>query len=131
MKILSVHNYYGRYVQGGDANVMEAEAQLLTEYGHVVSKYVRTNAEIYEDGSLADKIAAIRNMAWSKKSYAEIRRVIQDGHPDVMHVHNYWLVLSPSVFAAAKDCGVATVLTLHSYRLICPGNHLSRNGRVL
>lgn len=130
MKILIVHNHYGRYAPGGDTNVMEAEAKLLSEHGHIVSKYERTNAEIYEDGTLAEKIAAFRNIAWSKKSYAETRKIIQDIRPDIMHVHNNWLVLSPSIFAAAKDCGVATVFTLHNYRLICPGNHLLRNGRI-
>jgi glycosyltransferase involved in cell wall biosynthesis len=47
-----------------------------------------------------------------------------------MHVHNYWLVLTPSIFAAAKDCGVKTVLTLHNYRLICPGGQFLKNGKV-
>ena len=130
MKILSVHNYYGRYAPGGDVNAMEAEAQLLIDHGHAVSKYARTNAEIYEDGTLAEKIAAFRNTAWSKRSYTEIKGIIQTIRPDIMHVHNYWLVLSPSIFAAAKDCGVATIFTLHNYRLICPGNHLLRNGRI-
>jgi glycosyltransferase involved in cell wall biosynthesis len=130
MRILIVHNHYGRFAQGGEANVMEAEARLLTEHGHDVMKYERTNAEIYEEGSLADKIRALHEVAWSEKSYLEIKKVIREFKPDIMHVHNYWLVLTPSIFAAAKECGVSTVLTLHNYRLICPGNQLLRNGKV-
>ena len=109
---------------------MNAETKLLAEHGHEVMKYERTNAEIYEDGSLADKIRAFRDVAWSEKSYREIKKVIEGFRPDIMHVHNYWLVLTPSIFAAAKDCGVKTVFTLHNYRLICPGNQLSKNGKV-
>jgi len=127
MKILIVHNHYGRFAQGGEANVMNAEARLLTEHGHEVMKYERTNAEIYEDGSLVDKVRAFCDVGWSEKSYQEIRKVIQDFDPDIMHVHNYWLALTPSIFAAAKECGVKTVLTLHNYRLICPGNQFMRN----
>ena len=107
---------------------MNSEARLLTEHGHDVMKYERTNAEIYEDGSLADKIRAFRDVAWSEKSYREIQKVIQDFRPDVMHVHNYKFILTPSIFAAAKDEGVATVLTLHNYRLICPGGQCRKSG---
>jgi len=109
---------------------MEAEAHLLTEHGHDVMKYERTNAEIYEDGTFADKIRALRDVAWSEKSYREIKNVIQNFRPDIMHVHNYWLILTPSILAAAKDCNVATVLTLHNYRLICPGNQMLCNGSI-
>ena len=38
--------------------------------------------------------------------------------------------LSPSVLGAAKDEGVPTVMTLHNYRLICPGALLMRGGKV-
>jgi glycogen synthase len=109
---------------------MEAEAHLLTEHGHDVMKYERTNAEIYEDGTFADKIRALRDVAWSEKSYREIKNVIQNFRPDIMHVHNYWLILTPSILAAAKDCNVATVLTLHNYRLIRPGNQMLCNGSI-
>ncbi|MFH0958675.1 MAG: glycosyltransferase family 4 protein [Pseudomonadota bacterium] len=129
MRVLIVHNHYGRFAQGGEANVMEAEARLLTAHGHDVMKYERTNAEIYEDGTLADKIRAFRDVTWSAKSYREVKSVIQDFRPDIMHVHNYWLVLTPSIFAAAKSCGVKTVVTLHNYRMICPGVLFLRNGK--
>jgi len=130
MRILIVHNHYGRYAQGGEENVMNAEVKLIQEHGHEVMKYERTNAEIYEDGSLVDKIRAFHDVAWSGKSYQEIKKVIHNFKPDIMHVHNYWLVLTPSIFAAAKDCGVKTVLTLHNYRLICPGGQFLKNGKV-
>jgi glycosyltransferase involved in cell wall biosynthesis len=130
LRILIVHNHYGRFAQGGEANVVNAEAKLLAEHGHEVMKYERTNAEIYEDGSLRDKLRAFRDVTWSEKSYREIKKVIQEFMPDIMHVHNYWLVLSPSIFAAAKSLGVKTVFTLHNYRLICPGNQLLRGGKV-
>jgi len=109
---------------------MNAEAKLLLDHGHEVIKYERTNSEIYEEGGIRDKIYAFRNVAWSEKSYRKIKSVIKEFQPDIMHVHNYWLVLTPSIFAAAKDCRVGTVLSLHNYRLICPGNQLLRNGKV-
>ncbi|MDY0040778.1 MAG: glycosyltransferase family 4 protein [Desulforhabdus sp.] len=130
MRILVVHNHYGRYAQGGEANVMNAEARLLRDHGHQVMKYERTNAEIYEDGTIADKLGALRNLTWSERSYREINKVIQAFKPDVMHVHNYKWLLSPSIFAAAKDRGVATVHTLHNYWMCAPCAALMRQGVI-
>jgi glycosyltransferase involved in cell wall biosynthesis len=128
MRILLVHNHYGRYATGGEAAVMQAEASLLEAHGHVVIKYERTNAEIEEAGLLG-KIKVARDVAWSKAGYEAIKQVVDKFKPDVMHVHNYWFVLTPSIFDAAKNLGVATVLTLHNYRLICPGNQFLRNNK--
>jgi glycosyltransferase involved in cell wall biosynthesis len=48
--------------------------------------------------------------------------------PDVVHVHNFFPLLSPGIHAAARAAGCATVQTLHNYRLICPGAFLMRDG---
>lgn len=130
MKILIVHNHYGDYAIGGEANVMNAEAKLLDDHGHEVTKYERSNSEIYESCTLTEKIKSFYNIAWSEKSYREIQKVIKSFHPDVMHVHNYKYILTPSIFSAAKDLGVSTILTLHNYRLACPGGQFLRNGCV-
>ena len=126
MRVLLVHNHYGRFAVGGEANVMEAEAKLLESHGHTVMKYERTNAEI-TDGGLMSRLNAFFQVAWSSLGYEAIRKAVVEFKPDIMHVHNYWPLLTPSIFAAAKDNGVATVLTLHNYRLICPGVLFLRN----
>lgn len=106
--------------------MMEAEVRLLESHEHTVMKYERTNAEI-TDGGLIRKLNAFFQVTWSPLGYEAIRKVIVEFKPDIMHVHNYWPLLTPSIFAAAKDNGVATVLTLHNYRLICPGVLFLRN----
>lgn len=130
MRILVVHNHYGRFAVGGEANVVDAEVKLLAAHGHEVKRYERTNAEIYEEAALKDKIGLLKNVDWSWEAYEDIRKVLIDFRPDVMHVHNYWFVLTPSILAAAKECNVGTVLTLHNYRLVCPGNQFLRKGKV-
>jgi glycosyltransferase involved in cell wall biosynthesis len=128
MRILIVHNHYGDYAQGGEANVMEAEARLLSEHGHTVVKYERANAEI-EKGGILVKANVARNVVWSESAYDAIHSVILKFRPDLMHVHNYWLLLTPAIFSAAKRNGVATVLTLHNYRLVCPGGQFLRDNK--
>lgn len=120
MRILIAHNHYGHYAVGGEATSMRVEAELLRSYGHEVRVYECTNSEIAKR-NLWGKIKAFKYMTWSPEGYEAIGKVLDEFKPDVMHVHNYWLMLTPSIFAAAKERGVATVLTLHNYRLVCPG----------
>jgi glycosyltransferase involved in cell wall biosynthesis len=47
-----------------------------------------------------------------------------------MHVHNFFPLLSPSIYFAAREAGVAVVQTLHNYRLVCPNALLFRDGHV-
>jgi glycosyltransferase involved in cell wall biosynthesis len=47
--------------------------------------------------------------------------------PDVVHVHNFFPLLSPSIYAACNERGVAVVQTLHNYRTICANAMLLRD----
>ena len=128
MRILIVHNHYGNFATDGEGQVAQAEFDLLRSRGHIVSRYAATNAE-FENLSLAGKCQSLWQAGWSETGYERIRIAIEAFRPDLMHVHNYWFRLTPSVFAAAKERGVATVLTLHNYRLACPAALFLRNGK--
>ncbi len=129
MRILIVVNYYGHFVtQGGEPQVVQAEVELLRSHGHIVSKYEATNAEI-EELTLVGKCQSLWQVGWSKTGYERVGAAIDAFRPDLMHVHNYWFRLTPSIFAAAKERGVATALTLHNYRLTCPATTFLRKGR--
>ena len=49
--------------------------------------------------------------------------------PDVVHVHNFFPLLTPAIYDACRDAGVPVVQTLHNYRTICAGAMLMRSGR--
>ena len=129
MRILIVHNHYGNYAFGGEGMVMQAEAELMRSHGHEVFVYERTNSEIAQR-SVCGKIKAFWDMTWSPEGYKAISDVIDRFKPDIMHVHNYKFLLSPAVFKAAKEKGVATVHTLHNYRLCCPSGQFMCNQKV-
>ncbi len=129
LRVLVAHNFYGDRAAGGEATVFAQETELLRLNGCEVTTFERSNSEIS------------RWNAWKKAtlpfrlgSSAEINRetveLIKEKRPEILHVHNYKYVLTPSIFKAAKDCGVKTVLTLHNYRLICPGGQLRRGNEI-
>ncbi len=125
MKILIVHNTYQR--KGGEDFVMESEANLLQQYGHQVEKMIFRNDDI---SSFSDKIKAAKGLFYNGESAKKLGKVINTFHPDIIHVHNIFYLASPSVFYEAKKLNIPVVLTLHNYRLICPGALLLRDAKV-
>lgn len=129
LKVLVAHNYYGDRAVGGEATVFAQETELLRKNGCQVTTFERSNAEIL-NWSTWEKLALPLRLGHSSKIYREIVDLIEREKPDILHAHNYKYVLTPAIFKAAKDCGVKTVLTLHNYRLICPGGQLRRGERI-
>src|SRR5271170_2439903 len=126
MRILIIHNSYQQ--RGGEDVVVERESALLRSFGHEVVEYRRTNREFAEHrlGGLA---AAGRGL-WSNTSYREVVELIEASRPDVAHVHNTFVLISPSVYYACRRLGIPVVQTLHNYRLICARADLFRAGAI-
>lgn len=128
MKILLVHNNYGNYATGGEKNVMLAESKLLKDNGHDVVIYECTNDENVFNKKRY-KLKSFYYSTWNPFAYKKLKTLLKEHQPDIMHVHNYWYQLSPSIFKAAYDHNVPSVITLHNYRLLCPGVLFLRNGK--
>jgi len=128
MKILIIHNSY--LERGGEDEVVESEAKLLQEHGHKIIFYRRSNKEI-DNLSIVAKISLLtKGIIWSESVYNEIKALIKRERPDIAHVHNIFVRISPSVYFALNEENIPVVQTLHNYRLVCPKSILYRNGRV-
>lgn len=119
MKILVVHNMHRKGSASGDDQVFKSEVSLLRDKGNEVIEYTANNDE-FDGASLLGKIKLTLSMFWSFKHYRNIKKVIRYEKPDLMHVHTFFPLLSPSILYAAKREGVKVVATLHDTRLICP-----------
>lgn len=124
MKILVSHNAY--QMRGGEDEVVDAEISLLRSYGHEVLAYRRHNDELQELG----KVAAGFSTFWSRRSFSEIQQACKDFSPDVIHAHNTFPLISPSLYWAADTCSVPVVQTLHNFRLLCPQATFLRQGKI-
>lgn len=122
MKILLCHN---RYLQrGGEDQVFDDERKLLKSAGFEVIEYVTTSQGLEGKNSL--EVAKLT--IWNSKTYREVRSLIRDSKPALMHCTNTFPVLSPSIYAAAKRERVPIVQSLHNFRSVCAGSLLLRNG---
>src|SRR5439155_5507214 len=125
MRVLMLHNRYRQ--QGGEDVVAQAEARLLRARGVEVRELTLDN-DVTPDHLLQETFRMARNSAWSKSSYEYVRNVCEEFRPDVAHVHNFWMRLSPSVHVACRSAGVPTVQTLHNFRLLCTNGQFNRSG---
>ncbi len=124
MRILQVHNKY-RPGWGGEETVVALEAELLRSHGHEVEQLFAWTKEL--DGASAIRLfSAGFGTVWSFRGYSMMKKAIARFSPDIVHVHNTFPLLSPSVFWAADRAGVPAVQTLHNYRLTCANTLLLR-----
>lgn len=124
MKILSIHNKY--QIRGGEDESRELEENLLREKGHLVDTYEETNDSLK---SIKPVPLALRTI-WSRKSYQIVKRKLQNETYDLIHVQNFFPLISPSIYYSAKSQGVPIVQTLRNYRLLCPNALFFRDGQV-
>src|SRR5450759_934422 len=127
LRILQVHNYY--QLPGGEDEVFRAERELLASAGHHVSVYTRHNDEI---GSyrLIEKASLALRSVWAWDSFGQMRQLLKSEHPDVVHFHNTFPLISPSAYSACKEAGVPVVQTLHNPKLICTAGTFYSDGRL-
>lgn len=123
--ILALHNYYQQ--PGGEDIELDAEVKLLRLAGHrVVVESVSNHAIV----GARNKAATFLNAPYDPARYRWMRDLIDRHAPDVVHVHNFFPLLTPAVHHGARDAGVALVQTIQNYRMFCANALLLRDGAV-
>ena len=125
MRILIIHNTYQH--KGGEDIVMLLERSLLEKYNHEVYDYFVSNDSIKGP---YQKIKTFMNINYSHNQKKKISKFLKDNNPDVVHVHNFFPLITPSVFDACFENDIPVVHTLHNYRLICPSALLMHNNKI-
>jgi len=124
LTIAIVHNDYGKV--SGEEIVIDNLATLLEKRGVTVLRFSRSSAEI-EDmrlGKIPAFFSGIHN-PFSRRAFGKFLRVMR---PDVVHIHNLYPLISPSILPECTAQGIPVVMTVHNFRLACPnGLLLSHN----
>ena len=143
MKILQANKFF--FSNGGSETVMFQERDFLLANGHEVVDFAmqdtRNFASQYTDyfvenrsykqaesGKLS-KISDAISFVHSSEAVKNISRLIKDTKPDIVHCHNIYHQLKPSIIGAAKKLGVPVVLTLHDYKPVCPTYNRLQQGK--
>ena len=144
MRILHVNKFL--YRRGGAESYMLDLAALQTAAGHRVDFFGMTHednppyryATHFPDHVQLEppparpdrRVAATARMVWSPSARRGMDEVLEAFRPDVVHLHNIYHQLSPSVLRPLAERGVPAVMTLHDYKLVCPTYLFLSQGRV-
>lgn len=123
-RVLVVHARYQQ--RGGEDTVFDTETTLMESAGWQVERLIGHNDELVDLRPDQIALRSVWNQDWARR----VRQKVQEFRPDVVHFHNTFPMMSPSVIWAAKGEGVATVQTLHNFRLGCLNGVLFRDGRI-
>ncbi len=125
MKILLVHNDYGKY--SGEEAVVDKMAVMLAGLGHEVAQLRMTTAGARE--SLGGKIRGFISGVYCPGGVRAMREALRREKPDVVNVHNLYPFISPAALRECKKAGVPVVMTIHNFRLMCPTGLFMRDNR--
>lgn len=144
MRILHVNKFL--YRRGGAEAYMEDAAELQVAAGHRVAFFGMAHpsnthleyaahfpAEIEMEPpppGVAGRLRGVGRMLWSTSASRGMDAVLADFRPDVVHLHNIYHQLSPSVLRPIARRRVAAVMTLHDYKLACPSYQFLDHGRI-
>jgi len=142
MKILMVNKFF--FPKGGAEVVMFQERGHLLYSGQEVIEFSmqdeRNLASPYEShfvsgkdyrtgNSLSKKMRLALSFIHSREAVAKITALIDEMQPDLMHCHNVYHQITPSIISVAKSRGIPVVLTLHDFKTVCPAYLRLREGR--
>ncbi|WP_419953100.1 glycosyltransferase [Methylobacterium sp.] len=122
-RVLIVHNEY--QFHGGEDSVVAQEIGALERAGCDVRLFTLSNKSIVTP---VDRLRAAFQSVNSPKNIGLVLKEIDLFRPDVVHVHNYFPLISPMVHVAVRKTGTPTIQTLHNYRIMCANAMLTRNG---
>ena len=129
MKVLIAHSRYRTTAPSGENLVVDQESAALADAGHEVAMFERHSDDI-GTWKLLDRAAIPLRNARSRPVRRELTELLETERPDVLHVHNTFPLLSPSVLLAARDAGIPVVATIHNYKLLCASGDFFRNGSI-
>jgi glycosyltransferase involved in cell wall biosynthesis len=124
MRVVVAHNFYQQ--AGGEDQCVAAEVAMLRRHGHQVAQFCLHNDRIAEMG----RVALSARTIWNPSAFHELRTLLRQTRPEVVHFHNTLPLISPAAYYAAREEGAGVVQSLHNFRLTCANALLFRDGKV-
>jgi len=143
MNIVFANKYY--FLKGGAERYMFDLQDLLVERGNVVVPFAMKDGRNrvsgwsdrfvspVETGRVKFNLSGLKTagrVLYSFEARRKFARLLDEVKPDVIHLHNIYHQISPSILPAAKERGIPVVMTAHDYHLIAPNYSLFHDGKI-
>lgn len=142
MKVLLVNKFF--YLKGGSERVFFSEAEMLKSNGHQIaffsmfdqknlpspqSKYFVNHIDYAKHVNIKLEILQGLKMLYSFEAKKKLKELLNDYQIDIVHLHNIYHQISPSILDVFTRYGIPIVMTLHDYKLVCPSHSMFVDGR--
>ncbi len=137
MRVLLVNKFH--FLKGGAERAVFDIAELLRSHGHEVaflsmahsenrpeaspSEFV-SEAEYHKKHSFFQSARLAFRILWNFEAEKKMEALLDSFRPDIVHFHDTYRELSPSVIRSVKKRGIPSVMTLHDYALLSPSRTL-------
>lgn len=142
MKVLLVNKFF--FLKGGAETVFFQERNLLLDHGVEVFEFAMeheknfdseyqaffvSNVDYHEEKGWKDRLKTAVDFIHNKEANEKFAALLKQVQPDVVHFHNIYHQLTPSIIRLAKLQGCKTVLTAHDTKIVCPNYTLYQHGQ--
>ena len=142
MRILQVNKFH--YLRGGAEKYFLDMSAQLSAHGHEVAVFSMQHPKnipspwekyfvsrlSFNEAKWRDKLLAPGRILWSLEAQRKFTSLVKDFGPDIIHIHNIYHQISPSILAVAKKYRIPVVMHLHDYKLVCPNYKLYTQGEI-
>jgi glycosyltransferase involved in cell wall biosynthesis len=144
MRVLLANKFW--YLKGGAERVVFETKRLLERNGDVVSAFAMQDpknekspwerffvspVQTEDVTSMKEGLRTAGRMLWSREAARKFAALLDESKPDVIHAHNIYHQLSPSILAVAKRRKIPVVMTLHDYHLVSPNYGMFDQGKIV
>ena len=126
MNILHIHNWY-RF-DGGENTMFKIIVHSLREKGHHVVILERNSQDI--TSGVRGRTEAFLEGIYSFTMKKSVSKLLALERPDIVHVHNLYPLISPSVLIPCREARIPVVMRCPNYRMTCPTSLHLRNGNI-
>lgn len=142
MRILEINKFL--YPKGGAETYLLSLIELLRQnsqevicFSQASPKNILSAEEKYfiDDLDLSNfsfqSLLKLPRIFWSFKARRLVKKLITLKRPDIVHIHNIYHQISPSILPLLKKAGLPIVMTVHDFKLITPRYTLRADGQKL
>ena len=143
MRVVFANKYY--YLKGGAERHLFDLKALLEAHGHEVIPFAMAGEHDEPSPWFRHFVSPVRTesvsfdweglrtagrMLYSFEARRKFASLLDEAKPDLVHVHNIYHQISPSILSLAHKRGLPVVMTVHDYSLHAPNYSLFHDGRI-
>lgn len=142
MKVLQVNKF--NYLRGGADKYFLDLCKLLEQAGHQVARFSMRHSNnvpsdydryfvsnvSFQSINLHALVKIVPRIIYSLEAKVKFAKLLDDFKPDVMHLHNIYHQISPSILPEAKKRNIPVVMHVHDFKLVCPNYKMFAKGKI-